>query len=80
MTLVTTYEVTGDQPWSHAVSGYDSQGRLDYVTVVNDDHSYLYTRYSHSGNIDYSIYSYDTQNHLTQSNIHYRDGTYDIIA
>lgn len=58
----------------------NSQGRRDYVTVVNDDHSSLYTRYSYSANVDYSIYTYDAQNHLTQSYIHHLDGTYDIIA
>ena len=78
--LVTGYDAAGDQSWSYAVSGYDGQGRLEYVTVVNDDNTQLYTRYSFSGNTDYSIYSYDTQNNLTQSYIHYRDGTHDIIT
>jgi hypothetical protein len=80
VTLVTSYDAAGNQSWSQAITGYDTQGRLDYVTVVNDDHSSLYTQYSYSGNVDYSIYTYDAQNHLTQSFIHHTDGTHDIIV
>jgi serralysin len=77
--LVTTYDAAGDQPWSQAITGYDSQGRRDYVTVINDNGSSLYTRYSYSGNVDYAIYTYDAQKHLTQSYIHHPNGSYDII-
>jgi hypothetical protein len=77
---LTTYDAAGDRPWSQAITGYDSQGRLDYVTVVNDDRSSLYTRYSYSGDVDYSIYTYDVQNHLVQSYIHHLNGTHEIIA
>jgi hypothetical protein len=79
LTLVTTYDAAGDKPWSQAITGYDSEGRLSYVTVVNDGHSSLYTRYSYSGDVDYTIYSYDAQDHLEQSYIHHPNGTFDII-
>lgn len=79
VTLVTSYDSANNQPWSQAITGYDTQGRLDYVTVVNDDHSSSYTKYSYSGNIDYSIYTYDSQNHLTQSYIHHTDGSVLIV-
>jgi hypothetical protein len=78
--LVTTYDAVGDKPWLQAITGYDGQGRMSYVTFVNKDNSYVFTRYSYSGDTDYAIYNYDAQNHLVQSYIHHPNGTYDIIT
>ena len=66
-TSVTVSDTQNNQPWTFEKFDYDSQNRLDHLTVKNDDGSKTVNDYnpSHSENFKFAVTTYNSADQMT---------------
>ncbi|MET4759733.1 Ca2+-binding RTX toxin-like protein [Bradyrhizobium ottawaense] len=69
---VVVYDAQNDQAWTYQVFGYDSENRLNHLTVKKDDGTSTLTDYNSSQmhNFKMAVSQYDSADHLTSVSIY----------
>jgi hypothetical protein len=64
---VTVYDTQNNQPWAYEIFDYDSQNRLDHLTIKNDDGIKTFTDYnpSHAENFQFAVTTYNSADQMT---------------
>lgn len=70
--VITVYDTQNNQNWTYEILGYDSQNRLNHLTVKNDDGTTTVTDYntSHSENFQWAVSQYNAAAQLTAASIY----------
>lgn len=69
---VVVYDTQNDQAWTYQVFGYDSENRLNHLTVKNDNGTSTLTDYNSAQmhNFKMAVSQYDSADHLTSVSIY----------
>lgn len=72
---VVVYDTSNNLPWTSEVFGYDSENRLNHLTVKNDDGTSTLTDYNSAGmhNFKMAVSQYDSAHQLTSVSIYPSD-------
>lgn len=69
---VVVYDTQNDQPWAYQIFGYDSENRLNHLTVKNDNGTSTFTDYNSSQlqNFKFAVSQYNNSDQLTSVSIY----------